>query len=167
MVLRGGGRCAVAFAYGVAPAEDAGGGDDQEAGFDEELAAVEPINWTVFQGRVGEQAVPEEGGGSDVDREVEGFPKATAKTDAEVGRNDDGGNYVESDGADGVFKGLAGRVDGVEKIENTELGGLIEEKNDGMENGEGKGGVAGEVVQSEIIKVAMRPLAHRAVTEGH
>src|SRR5713226_1183472 len=77
------------------------------------------------------------------------------------------GDYVERDGADGVFEGLAGRVDGVEEIEDAEFRGFVEEKNDGMEDGEGEGDVAGEVVQAEIVEVAVRPLADGAVAEGH
>src|SRR4029077_20907460 len=36
-----------------------------------------------------------------------------------------------------------------------------------MEDGEREGGVAGEVVQAEIVEAAVRPLADRAVAESH
>ena len=111
--------------------------------------------------------MPEEGGGGDVDGEVEGFPEAATEANAEIRRDDDDGDYVKGYGADGVFEGLAGGVDGVEEIADAELRGFVEEKNDGMEDGEGEGGVAGEVVQAEIVEVAMRPLADGAVAEGH
>ena len=79
--------------------------------------------------------MPEEGGGGDVDGEVEGFPEAAAEADAEIGSDDDDGDYVEGCGADSVFEGLAGGVDGVEEIEDAELRGFVEEKNDGMDYG--------------------------------
>jgi len=71
--------------------------------------------------------VPEEGDGGDVDGEVEGFPEAAAEADAEVGSDDHDGDYVEGDGADGVFEGLAGGVHGVEEIADAELCGFVEE----------------------------------------
>jgi hypothetical protein len=111
--------------------------------------------------------VPEEGGGGDVDGEVEGFPEAAAEADAEIGGDHHDGDYVEGYGADGVFEGLAGEMDGVEEIADAELRGFVEEENDGMENGQGEGGVAGEVVQAEIVEAAVRPLADGAVAEGH
>jgi hypothetical protein len=111
--------------------------------------------------------VPEEGGGSDVDGEVKGFLETAAEADAEIGSDDHDGDYVEGDGADGVFEGLAGGVDGVEEIADAELRGFVEEKNDGMDDGQGERGVAGEVVQAEIVEMAMRPLADGAVTKCH
>jgi hypothetical protein len=36
------------FAHGVAPTQNAGYCDDQEAGFDKELAAVEPVDRGIF-----------------------------------------------------------------------------------------------------------------------
>jgi len=146
------------------------GGQDEdcgEAGFDEEFAAVEEVYRGIFQGGVGEEAVPEERGGGDVDGEVKGFPEAAAEADAEIGRDDDDGDYVEGYGADGVFEGLAGGVDGVEEIADAELRGFVEEENDGMDDGKGEGDVAGEVVQAEIVEVAVRPLADGAVAESH
>ena len=151
----------------MAPAGYTCGGDDYEAGFDEEFAAVEPVYGRIFQGRVGEEAVPEQGGGGDVDGEVEGFPESAAEADAEVGSGDDDGNNVERDGADGVLEWLAGGMDGVKEIEDSELRRFIEEKNDGMKDGEGESDVAGDVVQAEIIESAMRPLADGAVAKDH
>jgi len=65
------------------------------AGFHEEFSAVEPVWRGIFQGWVGEEAVPEESGGGDVDGEVEGFPDAPAEADAEIGRGNHDGDYVE------------------------------------------------------------------------
>src|ERR1700719_4293391 len=111
--------------------------------------------------------MPEKGDGSDVNGEVERFPEAAAQANAEIGSADHDGHNVEGDSADGVLERLTGRVHRVEEIECAEFGGFVEEKNEGMENGQGERDVAGEVVQAEIVEVAMRPLAHRTVTESH
>jgi hypothetical protein len=58
-------------------------------------------------------------------------------------------------------------VDGVEEIDYAEFCGFVEEKNDGMDYGEGQGDVAGNVVKAEIVEVAVRPLADGAVAEDH
>ncbi len=155
------------FLYRVAVAEYREDSDYGEAEFYEEFAAVEPVYREIFQCGVGEEAVPEEGGGGDVDGEVERFPEAAAEADAEVGSNDYHGDTVEGDGADGIFEGLAGGVYGVEEIEGAELCGFVEEENDGMQDGERERCVSGEIVQAEIVKAAMRPLAHGAVAEDH
>jgi hypothetical protein len=61
----------VGFSSGVAGAEDDGDEDDSGAGFDEEFAAVEPVDGGTLQVGVGEQRVPEEGDGAEIDGEVE------------------------------------------------------------------------------------------------
>jgi hypothetical protein len=86
------------FLAGVAEAKEADGGDEEEAAFDEEFAAVGPINGLVFQVGIGEEAVPEKSGGGEIDGEVEGFPKMTTKTDAQVGSDNDEGEETESPG---------------------------------------------------------------------
>jgi len=111
--------------------------------------------------------VPEEGGSGNVDREVKGFPEAAAESDAKVGGDYYYSDYVEGDGADGVFERLAGGVDGIEEIEDAELGGFVEEKNDGVQDGEGERGVSGKIVQAEIVEAAMGPLANGTVAEDH
>jgi hypothetical protein len=108
--------------------------------------------------------VPKEGGGGDVDGEVERFPEAAAEADAEVGRNYYDGDDVERDGADGVLEGLAGGVHGIEEIDYSEFCGFVQQENDGMEDGEGERGVTGEVVQSEIVEAAVRPSSMFRVT---
>jgi hypothetical protein len=64
------------FFAGVAGSEDCGYEDDGGTGFDEEFAAVEPVDGGASWVGVGEDGVPEEGGGGEVDGEVEGFPGA-------------------------------------------------------------------------------------------
>jgi hypothetical protein len=42
------------FFAGMAQPQPAGGGDEEQARFDEEFAAIEPIYGCIFQGGVGE-----------------------------------------------------------------------------------------------------------------
>jgi len=111
--------------------------------------------------------VVEEGGGGEVDGEVESFPGAAAELDAKVGSDDDEGEGVESDGADGIFERLLRRVDGIDDVEDAKFWRFVEEEREGMENCDDQGDVAGPVVETEIIEAVMRPIAHGAVTEGH
>ena len=157
----------VGFFAGVAGAEDCGYQDDCGAEFYEEFAAVQPVYGSTLQVGVGEEAVVEEGGGGEIDGEVEGFPCAAAELDAEVGGDDDEGDGVEGDRADGVFEGLLGGVDGIEDVEDAEPGRFVEEEREGMEERDDEGDVAGPVVEAEIVEAAMRPVADGAVAEGH
>ena len=91
---------------GVAQTEQANGGDKEQARLDEEFAAVEPVHRGIFQAGIGEKAVPEEGGGREINRKVEGLPEMAAETDTQVRSDEDKCKQVESDGADGVVKGL-------------------------------------------------------------
>lgn len=125
------------FFLGVAGAEEAGYEDDGGAGFDEEFAAVEPVDGGAFQVGIGEEGVVEEGGGGEVDGEVEGFPRAAAELDAEVGSDDDEGEGVEGDRADGVFERLLRGVDGIQDVEDAKLWGFVEEQREGMEERDG------------------------------
>ena len=111
--------------------------------------------------------MPEESGGGGVDGEVEGFPEVAAESNAEIRSGHNDGDDVEGGGADGVFERLAGGVYGIEQIDHAEFCGLVEEQNDGMDNGEGEGDVAGDIVKAKIIEAAMRPLADGAVAENH
>ena len=156
-----------ALLQGVAVAEGGEDYDDGDAGFYEEFAAVEPVYRGMFQSGVGEEAVPEEGGGGGVHREVEGFPEAAAEADAEVRGGDHDGDDVEGGGADGVFEWLAGGVNGVEEIDYAEFCGFVEEENDGVDDREGERDVAGNIVEAEIVEAVMRKLADRAVAENH
>src|ERR1700682_2360907 len=77
----------VRLAHRAMPAEDAECRDDDDAAFDEELSAVEPVDRRILESGVGEEAVPEEGRGGDVDGEVERFPETAAEADAEIRRD--------------------------------------------------------------------------------
>ncbi len=54
----------MSFLSGVAPTEQGGYKDDDGAGFDEEFAAVEPIDGVMLKVGIGEQGVPEESNGA-------------------------------------------------------------------------------------------------------
>lgn len=105
------------FSAGMAPAEEADGGDQQEAGFDKQFAAVEPVDGIILQARGGEQAVEEQRGSGEVDAEMEGFPKVAAEAKTEIRSNHNEGQEVEGDGANRVFERLAGRVDRVDEVQ--------------------------------------------------
>jgi len=152
---------------GVAQAQQADSGDDEETRLDEEFAAVEPVDGGVFQVGIGEEAVPEECSGSEINGEVEGLPKMAVETEAHVGSDDHKGEQVESNGADGVIEGLAGRMGGVEKVEEAKGGIFVQEEDGRVKDGKGEGEVAGQVVKAKIIEAAVRPGAVRAVAEGH
>jgi len=120
------------FFAGIAQAQQADAGDEQQAGFDEKFAAIEPIHGSVFQTGIGEQAVPEKSGGSEINGEVERFPKMAAETEAHVGSDDDEGEQIESDSADGIVERLLGRMHGVDDVQDTEARIFVEKQNRGM-----------------------------------
>jgi len=68
----------MSFFSGVAGTEEDGHEDDRGAGFDEEFAAVEPVDGGAFQVGIGEEGVPEESDCTEIDCEVESFPGAAA-----------------------------------------------------------------------------------------
>ncbi len=125
------------FLAGVVCADEDGYENDGGADFDENFAAVEPVDGMMLEVGVGEEGVPEEGYGAEVNGEVEGFPEAAADLDAEVGGDDHEGEDVEGDGADGVFERLLRRVDGIDDVENVEFWRIVEEQDDGMESRKG------------------------------
>lgn len=151
----------------MAEAEEGSEEDEDGTGFDEEFAAVEPVHRGMTEIGVGEEGVPEEGDGAEIDREVEGLPEMAAEADAEVGSDDHKSDDVQGDSAEGVFEGLLRRADGIEDVNEAELRRLVEEQDERMDEGEEKGEVAGPIVQGEIIEAVMRPGADRAVAEGH
>jgi len=63
------------FLAGEAQAEEADGGDEKKAGFHKKLAAVGPMDGGILQGGIGEEAVPEERGGGEINGEVERLPE--------------------------------------------------------------------------------------------
>lgn len=148
-------------------ADDACYENNDSANFNENFAAVEPVDGMMLEVGVGEEGVPEEGDGPEIDGEVERFPEAAAELNAEIGCEDHEGEDVEGDGADGVFERLLRRMDGIDDIEDAKFWRLVDEQNYGVENRENQGEIAGPVVQLEIIETAMRPVAHRAVTKDH
>ena len=90
-----------------------------------------------------------------------------AKTEAHVGSDNDEGEQIKSDGADGVVEGLGGRIDGIKQVENAKARIFVEKQNHGMNDGDTERKVSRPVVNPEIIKPVMRPGAVGAVTEGH
>lgn len=66
------------FSAGVAGAEKDGHENNEGADFDEDLAAVEPVDGVMLEVGVGEEGVIEEGDSAEVDGEVECFPGAAA-----------------------------------------------------------------------------------------
>ena len=105
------------FSAGMAPAEEADGGDHQEAGFDKQFATVEPVDGIILQARGGKQAVEEQSGSGEIDAEMEGFPKVAAEAKPEIRSNHNEEEEVEGDGANRVFQRLAGRVRRVDEVQ--------------------------------------------------
>jgi len=158
---------AESFFASVAQAKQADGSDEEQARFDEEFAAIEPFHGGIFQAGIREQAVPEKGGGREINGDVEGLPKTAPETDAQVRSDNDKCKQVESDGADGVIEGLAGRMHRVNDIKNEQARIFVKEQNQRMKNGNGEGSVPRPVVKPEIVESMMRPRAMGAVAEGH
>src|SRR5712672_1770212 len=76
---------AESFFASVTQAEEGDRGDQEEAKLDEEFAAIGPIHGSIFEVRIGEEAVPEERGSREINGEVERLPKMTAETHAHIG----------------------------------------------------------------------------------
>ena len=87
--------------------------------------------------------------------------------DAQIRRERDEGDDIESDRADGVLQRLTWGVDGIDKVGNAEFGAFVQKKNGRMKDGQGESDVPAEVMEAEIVEAAMRPLAHGAVTKNH
>ena len=125
--MAGGSTEVRSFAAGMAPAEEADGGDQQEAAFDKQFAAVEPVDGSILQARGGEQAVEEQGGGGEVDGEMEGLPEVAAEAKTEIRSDDNEGQEVERDGANRVFDRLAGRVDRIDEVPKAKAWVFVEQ----------------------------------------
>lgn len=166
MLVRGLPGCGCLLA-GVAPTQERRNKNDGGTGFDEDFAAVEPVDGCTFEVGVGEEGVPEESDGPDVDREVEGLPEMAAELDAEVRSDDKHGDDVESDGAESVFERLLRGVDGIDQIHDAEVRGFVEEENDRVDRGKKEREIAGPVVEAEVIEAAMRPGPDGTVPEDH
>src|SRR5213082_179276 len=102
----------------MTPAQQADHCNQHEAGLDEELAAVEPVDGITLQGGVCEKTMKEKSGGGEIDAEMERLPHVAAQLETQIRRNDNEGKEIEGNGADSVFKRLAGRVDRVEKVQD-------------------------------------------------
>lgn len=115
------------FSAGMAPAQEADGGDQQEAAFDKQFAAVEPVDGIILQARGGEQAVEQQRASGEIDAEMEGFPKEAAEAKTEIRSNHNEGQEVERDGANRVFQRLAGRVRRVDEVHKPKTWVFVEQ----------------------------------------
>lgn len=104
------------FSAGVAPAKEPDRPNQDKAEFNEELAAIEPIDWIILQSRIREEAVNEKGGGGEIDAEVKGLPKPAAQSKTQIGSNNNESEEIPSDSANGVLQRLAGGVDWVGEV---------------------------------------------------
>src|SRR5689334_6986962 len=91
----------------VAPTEQADGNNQDKAKLDEQLAAVDPVDWVILQAGGREEAVKEQSCGGEINTEVERLPKMTPQPQTHIRSNDHKSENVEDDGTDGVFKMLA------------------------------------------------------------
>lgn len=162
-----GGSAEGGLSAGMAPAQQADGQDQKEAGFHKQFAAVEPVDRIILQAGSGEQAVKEQRGGGEIDAEMEGFPKVAAQAKAEKGSNDNEGQEVERDGTNRVFQRLAGRVDGVGQVQKTKARIPVDEQDRWMQERQRESHVAGPIVEAEVVEAVMRPAAMGAVAKGH
>jgi len=120
------------FSARLAKAHKADDGDDEKARLDEEFAAIGPVDAGIFQVRIGEEAVPEERSGGEINREVQRLPKVATEPNAHVGSEGYKRQQVKSDGADRVVEGLGGRMEGVDKVEEAKVRRFVEEQNQRM-----------------------------------
>src|SRR5689334_6506665 len=102
----------------VAPAKQTDHPDQRKARLDEKLAGVKPVDGIALQGGVSEEAMKEKSGRCEVDAEVKRLPHMASQLETQIRSNDNEGEEVEGNGADRVFKRLAGRVDRVEKVQD-------------------------------------------------
>lgn len=90
-----------------------------------------------------------------------------AQLESQIRRNDNEGKEIEGNGADRVFKRLAGRVDGVEKVQDTKVWIFVQKQEGRMQQRHRERGIAGPVVQAKIVEPSMRPGTMRAIPKGH
>jgi hypothetical protein len=165
--LAGDGTESKGFSPRITPAEKADRRDEDEAAFNKELAAVEPVDGITLQRGVGEKAMKEKSGGCEIDAEMEGLPQVAAQSKTQVGSYDNECEKVERYGANGVFERLAGRVDRVEKVHEAKARVFVEKKDGRMQKRDGKSDVARPIVEPEIVEPMMRPGAMRAIPKRH
>ena len=121
------------FLARVAPAKGADHRDQHKAELDEDLAAVEPVDWVTFQCGVGEETVKEKSRRGEINSEVERLPKMAAQPEPKIRSDNHEGDEIEGNGADGVFKRLAGRMDGINEIQEPKPWVLVEKQNGWMQ----------------------------------
>jgi hypothetical protein len=155
------------LAHGVTPAENSNTRHHDEANLNEGLFGVEGIHRRILQEGIRENAVPEERESSRVNQEVKRLPGVASQSQPKVRSYDNDSEQIERGGAEGVIEWLSGRVHRINHIEDAKARGRREQQDNGMENGSGEKQIPGPIVQTEIIKMSMRPVADRAVTEGH
>jgi hypothetical protein len=165
--LAGGSAEVGSFSAGMAPAEEADSRDQQEAEFNKQFAAVEPVDGIILQAGCGQEAVEEQSRGGEIDGEMEGFPKVATEAKTEIGSNDNEGQEVERDGATRVFQRLAGRVDRVEEVLKAKAWVFVDKQDGGMQDRHRESNVAGAIVEAEVVESAMRPRTMWAVPKGH
>ena len=101
------------FLAGMSQAQQTDGSDKDQTRFDEEFAAIEPIDRVIFQAGISEQAVPEKRGGGKVNGEMERLPKmAAAKMIAQVGSDNDKCHEVQRESAMVLSRGCDGEWTG-------------------------------------------------------
>ena len=165
--MAGGSAQIGSFSAGMAPAEEADRRDQQQAEFNKQFAAVEPVDGIILQARGGEQAVEEQSRGGEIDAEMERFPKVAAEAKTEIGSDDHESQEVERDGAARVFKRLSGRVDRVDEVLKAKARVLVQQQDGGMQERQRESKVAGPIVKAEVVESAMRPTTMWAVPNGH
>jgi len=151
----------------VAPAEKAHGRDEEEAAFNKELAAVEPVDGITFQGGVGEKTMKEKSHGGGIDAEMKRLPQMPAQPETKVRSDDHEGEEIEGNGTNGVFERLAGRVDRVEKVHDAKPRVFVQKQNGRMQKRYRKSDIARPIVEPEIVEPMVRPGAMRAIPKRH
>ena|SRR5438067_6866327 len=151
----------------MTPAQQADHRDQYNAGLDEELAAVKPVDRIALQRGVCEKTMKEKSGGSEVDAEMKRLPQVAAQLETQIRCNDHEGEKIEGNGADGVFKRLAGRVDRVEKVHDAKARVFVQQQNGRMQKRYRECDIARPIVEPEVVEPAMRPGAVRAIPKRH
>lgn len=155
------------FFAGAAVAEQAAGEDYGGAALHENFAAIEPIDGSALQVRIGEQRVPEERDGPEVDGIVERFPKMTAKVDPKAGSHHENRDNIQGNGAERVFEWLLRRMHWIEDVAQPEMRGLNEKEDKRVRSSEEERDIPRPVVKPKIIEAAVRPVADGAIAEDH
>ena len=155
------------FPSRITPAKQADRRDQDKAEFHEDLAAVEPVDGSAFQGGFGEKAVEEKSGRSEINAEMERLPKMAAQPKAKIRSDHHEAQETKGYRANGVFERLARRTDRVDKIQESKPRVLVQKQNGRMQKRHRKSDVARPVMESKIIEPPMRPRTMRAIAKRH